>query len=809
MRTDVKSSPGTPQRLARLAAVPAAILGWNILFFSQIWNGAGAFWFRDTVISFLPLRLYLRERLLSGEWPLWTQAVKAGMPFWADPVNGVLYPLHMVLVALDDPVHAYGLLVAGHYALAHGGFYVWLRGLGRSRTAAFMSALAVAYGGAFLQKHENLQFLYCWSWLGWYLATAGFFLKNPSWPRFALSAAVMWNLVTSGDIQTFYLASITGVALALLKTGGDAALRIRRAIQTGWAPVTAALLAAPWLLTVHELSGRTLRAAQNSFEFAAQWSFHPFRWIEWLAPGVFGFTFQEPGWWAGGIARSGWQGFYTPSSYFGVLLIPLAALGLWRGRGEFHVRFWAAAGVAGYLWSCGDYLPFYRILYDWLPFWSQFRFPERLLLWVMLGLAVLAARGLDELWQCGIPGLWLLPAVCVAVSGLLRLAGYSTLNLSPWINGIAGKAAGPEAYSTVTRTLESASAVWLAAAVTLLLAIRLRPPYAAVLLLLFTTAELYALNRPLAPVRDSAIYREKPALLARLEADFPALASETPVPARIFPNSESSLVRWEGSETADVSRQMWNLLYGNGVMATPYSTPTGYNSSELATMYRMIRSAHWRNYTALVDAPVWGILSGSARQTPGWKCGEVDSGTGMGWCSDGNRLGPVRCPTGWEVPPSPEALLDRYRRTRFASRPEFALLGSFDPHDPAPPAAAIPDPAGQSAPAATGSALPASRCEAVRWNEDAWTLAIERETAGPVILRDNYYPGWNAYLDGERLPVFTANGGQLAVWTPPGSHEIKLRFEPPLIDLGTTIAAITLVFNLGLWWWGRRENILL
>ncbi|HEY9713080.1 MAG TPA: YfhO family protein, partial [Chroococcales cyanobacterium] len=68
-----------------------------------------------------------------------------------------------------------------------------------------------------------------------------------------------------------------------------------------------------------------------------------------------------------------------------------------------------------------------------------------------------------------------------------------------------------------------------------------------------------------------------------------------------------------------------------------------------------------------------------------------------------------------------------------------------------------------------------------------------------LVLTDHYYPGWQAYIDGVRRPIFKCNTDMRAVYVPPGAHLIEFNYEPESFKLGCYLslaAAVLLVLLL-------------
>ncbi len=60
---------------------------------------------------------------------------------------------------------------------------------------------------------------------------------------------------------------------------------------------------------------------------------------------------------------------------------------------------------------------------------------------------------------------------------------------------------------------------------------------------------------------------------------------------------------------------------------------------------------------------------------------------------------------------------------------------------------------------------------------------------GVVVFSELYYAnGWNAYLDGKKVPYFKVNYGLRALQIPSGEHKIMFAFEPEVVQRGSTIS---------------------
>jgi hypothetical protein len=95
--------------------------------------------------------------------------------------------------------------------------------------------------------------------------------------------------------------------------------------------------------------------------------------------------------------------------------------------------------------------------------------------------------------------------------------------------------------------------------------------------------------------------------------------------------------------------------------------------------------------------------------------------------------------------------------------------------------------------------------EALPWldEERVGPVSFDRSTAGPVFLSIVPYPGWSAWIDGNRVPVRAAPPVGLWIDVPAGTHRLELRFVPHAFLAGCLVSAAALT---GLVFWATRSR---
>jgi hypothetical protein len=88
-------------------------------------------------------------------------------------------------------------------------------------------------------------------------------------------------------------------------------------------------------------------------------------------------------------------------------------------------------------------------------------------------------------------------------------------------------------------------------------------------------------------------------------------------------------------------------------------------------------------------------------------------------------------------------------------------------------------------------------------------VSVRMETPGMVVLADLWDKGWQAYLDGHRVPILRANHAIRGVIVPAGSGTLEFRYAPASFAWGLRLAglaAVALLAWLGIALWRRQAE---
>ena len=72
-------------------------------------------------------------------------------------------------------------------------------------------------------------------------------------------------------------------------------------------------------------------------------------------------------------------------------------------------------------------------------------------------------------------------------------------------------------------------------------------------------------------------------------------------------------------------------------------------------------------------------------------------------------------------------------------------------------------------------------------------IKAEAPSGGWLVLCDNYYPGWKAFIDKRSAHIFRADYILRAVLLPPGSHIVEFVYFPDSLKIGGILTCLFLL----------------
>jgi hypothetical protein len=97
-----------------------------------------------------------------------------------------------------------------------------------------------------------------------------------------------------------------------------------------------------------------------------------------------------------------------------------------------------------------------------------------------------------------------------------------------------------------------------------------------------------------------------------------------------------------------------------------------------------------------------------------------------------------------------------------------------------------------------------SEVQVIQHEDTYWKMITHSDEPVLLVVRQNYYPGWRASLDGNFVDIERVNYTQQGVYVPAGEHIIELGFYPYSFYLGCLISFICLVILIFLFRYQAR-----
>ena len=103
------------------------------------------------------------------------------------------------------------------------------------------------------------------------------------------------------------------------------------------------------------------------------------------------------------------------------------------------------------------------------------------------------------------------------------------------------------------------------------------------------------------------------------------------------------------------------------------------------------------------------------------------------------------------------------------------------------------------------TADPAATAQVVRAHDTRVEVQTSSTSPSFLVLSDNYYPGWEATIDGTATHLFRTNFALRGVLIPAGGHIVKFEFKPMTFYYGAAISMTSLLLLATLIFWIKRK----
>lgn len=387
-----------------------------ILFSPLLFTGKVLFW-GTPALQFVPWWTWAWETLLDGHLPLWNPYVGMGAPLMANYQSALFYPPYWVyfffygLAGIKAMAWAQGLLVTLHLIWAGLGMALLVRQMKYGRLAQTVAGLAFSLSGYLVARSWFASINASVAWLPWVVLMSHNAAEQPHnfrhWVK--LSLVLAFQLLSGHAQTTWYTMLLAGIWVGfrafILSTQGKVLGKLKtflfHEMKYGLAVLAGVALAAVQLFPTFVYLQQSQRASAVEMEFALNYSFWPWRILGLVAPGFFGSPVRGDFW--------GYGNYWEDALYIGLLPILLALAAIlrtpiqrWSQRtvsGELpFIRILVLTIVLSFLMALGKNTPIFPWLYRFVPTFDMFQAPTRISIWAVFCLSILAAMRADA-WR--------------------------------------------------------------------------------------------------------------------------------------------------------------------------------------------------------------------------------------------------------------------------------------------------------------------------------------------------------------------------------------------------------------------------
>lgn len=748
--------------LAGLAALIAAVFS-PVLFGggTQVLGGADT----DLALQFVQWRDLGFGELARGNLALWNPHTYSGAPFFGGMQSALLYPPNVLFLVLPVPV-AMNWSIALNMWLLGAFMYAWALRRGLHPFAAFVAAALLIFCAPHYQRvyagHVTAMAAMAWVPLIFLAIDEWLASRRAGWLLAGMLAVAMQ--VLAGHPQTVLFSGLMAGAYALfrlvaLDTGRLGAAAGLLAIYAG-----GALLTAVQLFMGFHAAGETVRNQAMPFEFALYFSFPPENLLTLFAPAFFGSVAGHPYW-------GRWY-LWEANAFIGVTGLALAVYGIAAAKTPAKKSLLGMAAAAALL-AFGDNTPFFRVLYEWVPFVDRLRGSGKFMFMTALVLVLFAGCGLDRVLRersVSRRAVWLAFGAAVALGAAgyaLRLVDWRWVG--DWIRRTGQTYLEHGLYSdalfmSASQGLASFGLILGAAtlaACAVLLAWTRREPRAALALGILALAEMFAFGWINRPAFDSAriVIPELRDFLAQHPGDYRILNL-----AR-YPNTAITMRAYDawGYDPAVTRRYAEFMTWSVG--DDPARTIQYVTFRRFHPLLAMLRV----KYVIVLDKDVMSIHAGG---TP--------------------PLGRLELIDAYRVRSERDAILQAMGEASFDPRREVILEREPEP---------------KPVPGAAGG-----RAVVLREGTDFLDIEVDVPKPSVLLITDAWTDAWRAVpldpQDTRRYKLMPADYVLRAVPLAAGHHRLRVEYAPREYIVGAAVSIVALAAWLAAagWLWRRRRR---
>lgn len=370
------------------------LVSWFFPYNSGGWSGYSTwithkeFIAADVVRQLFPWRDLAIEIFKSGQIPLWNPYAFSGYPLLANIQSAVFYPLNILFFIFESKV-AWIIYILSQPILAFIFMYLFIRSLSLSKYAALFCGLSFGFIGYMVTWFEWGVVGHSGLWLPLILFGITKYFKNNS-PRFlTLSSIALAFSVFAGHIQTTTYVALTTFLYYIFCAFSTSAKdnftkRFKSFILAGWFILLALGITAIQILPSLELLQLSARNVSESVEIFHRFQLPYSHLLTIIAPDFFG----NPA--VGNLWKGNYQEFM---GYFGIVTLIFAVIGCIYQRQNKLIYFFLLLSAVALIFALPT--PFSQVLTRLHVPVLDTSSPARILFILQFSFVIIAGFGID------------------------------------------------------------------------------------------------------------------------------------------------------------------------------------------------------------------------------------------------------------------------------------------------------------------------------------------------------------------------------------------------------------------------------
>jgi len=756
-------------------AASAIFFALSFLYFAPLWLPDRGPFGTDYLAATYIFHDFVRAHQLDLRFPSWLPHVFGGLPVFANP-GSTFHPVFVLgnLFLSTERVMAFIFLV--QFWLAGIGMFLFARELGSRSWIALLAGVAFQFTGItsswIYAGHDGRIMVATMAPLLFFFLLRG--IRTGSFAPFAGGAATLSMALLSFQIQNaYYLLIASGLwAIFLLHRfrRGRSLAQQGRMIGYGLLLIAAAFAIAsvnflPFLRYVPE-SPRGDPGGRG-YEYSTSFSMPPADLLAIAVPEQSGASIYAVDPSTGRMTRPMFPAYTGPNpmklhtEYLGALVLLMLLLAWRRGERDPILLFFTVLSLFMISLALGGHTPIYRLYYEIMPGLKRFRAPDLAFYVAAFSAVVITAITMEKIARdrddAAGKGIDLQGRVLKAWAGLLVFAvigGAIAASTEVASAGMPSRAGGWARFALFVALTGGILVAWVRRSMV--------TNVAAILLLVVTLGDLWVIGKRFQQTTPPTEALFMPDDLARF-------LRSTPQPVRVwnFPGAP-----YRGQDDAFLTH--FGIDLAGGEHAAPLQRWNEYVGAGEGLIPRT-----WNNFIefpAFLDAAsVRYVVSQSELEAPWLE--EVFRGNSGIVYENLNAL-----PRTYLVPVA----------QRVGEEEALSAMSSpdWDPRRVAfvSPEADLPLPE---------SGMIEGSAEVVGYGSDQVVVRVHTNRSAVLILADNMYPGWKAFIDGVEYPVFRANHTLRGMIVPAGEHEVSFVFRSTELRIGLVIYGVGWALLLG------------